>query len=45
MEEVINAYKMFVGRFRGRKALEDHGHGQNVISQENKVWSGEMYSS
>jgi len=37
MEELIKAYRRFVGRFRGRKALEDHGHRQNVISRENKV--------
>lgn len=45
MEEVINAYRKSVGRFRGRKVLEVHGHNQNVISRENKVWSGEMYSN
>jgi hypothetical protein len=45
MEEVINAYRKFFGKFRSRKASEDHGHRQNVISRENKVWGGEMYSS
>jgi hypothetical protein len=43
MEEVKRAYKMFVVRYRGRKALEDHRHRENVISRENKVRSGEMY--
>jgi hypothetical protein len=45
MEEVINAYRMFFGKFRSWKALEDHGQRQNVISRENKVWVGEMYSN